>query len=134
MVAVSEKAVLRVPDLLDWIADPKEVDWTRGSLGIHHLDCNNDDKKKNKEEEKVQFDRGLNAKFSPGHSDFLNDVRAEKISIGDVPSIDDPAVIVLSSAQYARYRAILKRLDGVETKWMHNSIVVALGGFTVQTK
>ena len=29
-----------------------------------------------------QFDTGLNAKFSPMHSEFLHDVRQEKIAIG----------------------------------------------------
>jgi hypothetical protein len=31
-VAVAEKAVLRVTDLLDWIANPKDVNWDRGLL------------------------------------------------------------------------------------------------------
>jgi hypothetical protein len=33
-----------------------------------------------------------------------------------------------------RYRSILKRLEGVEDKWMKNSLVVALGGFTTKTR
>ena len=28
------------------------------------------------------FDKGLNAKFAPGYSDFLNDVKKEKEAIG----------------------------------------------------
>ena len=32
LVAVAEKAVLRVTDLLDWIANPKDVSWDRGLL------------------------------------------------------------------------------------------------------
>ena len=30
LVAVSEKAVLKVSDLLDWFTDPAEVKWDRG--------------------------------------------------------------------------------------------------------
>ena len=39
IVAVSEKAVLRVSDLLDWIASPKEIQWDRGLKGICEADC-----------------------------------------------------------------------------------------------
>ena len=41
VVAVAEKAVLQISDLLDWIADPKEISWDRGLLGrigtIHQM-------------------------------------------------------------------------------------------------
>ena len=39
LVSVSEKAVLRVSDLLDWIANPSDIDWDRGILGVCHDDC-----------------------------------------------------------------------------------------------
>ena len=55
LVAVSEKAVLRVPDLLDWIADPSEVSWDRGVLGIPDEEC----KQQQQEESSPQFDKGL---------------------------------------------------------------------------
>ncbi len=51
-----------------------------------------------------------------------------------MPKKDEVGVIILSSAQYARYRAVLKRIAGKEKLWMHNSLVVALGGFTVPTR
>ena len=38
---MSEKAVLRVSDLLDWIANPSDIDWDRGILGVCHDDCVN---------------------------------------------------------------------------------------------
>ena len=34
VVAVAEKAVLQISDLLDWIADPKEIAWDRGLVSI----------------------------------------------------------------------------------------------------
>ena len=36
--------------------------------------------------------------------------------------------------QYSRYRATLKRIAGREKQWMHNSLLTALGGFTVPTR
>lgn len=33
-----------------------------------------------------------------------------------------------------RFRAVLKRLDGVEKKWMRNSLIMALGGFATKTR
>jgi hypothetical protein len=120
---VSEKAVLHVSDLLDWIADPKEVNWDRGLLGVCTTDCDPD------------IDSpALTNRFSPAHSDFLADVWQEKEAIGDVPELNEVQVLILSFSQYGRYRALLKRLTGVERRWMHSSLVAALGGFTVKTK
>ena len=92
----------------------------------------------------------------PGQSDFLADIRAERKAISkilfricqfrlnrgmkqckisdDIPSLDERGVVILSSPQYSRYRAINKRIAGKETSWMHNSVVTALGGFTVPTR
>ena len=39
MISVSEKAVLRVSDLLDWIDDSgHKIAWDRGVLGVCHKD------------------------------------------------------------------------------------------------
>ena len=70
--------MLRVSDLLDWIASPKEIHWDRGIKGICEADCQN----LPGSTEKHQYDKGLNAKFAPGHSEFLSDVRNEKEAIG----------------------------------------------------
>ena len=48
----------------------------------------------------------------PFHS--LLNFRQEKTSIGDVPSPDDPSVIVLSTSSYIRYRSVAKRIAGRE--------------------
>ena len=142
---MSEKAVLRVSDLLDWIANPSDIDWDRGILGVCHDDCStssqntssskvtkkdvkissnnggmggdkesppsplkeisNDDKNKSKKNAsessgesdskentgkppmlpggvKPQNENALNAKFSPGHHEFLADINKEKENIG----------------------------------------------------
>ena len=81
IVAVSEKAVLRVSDLLDWIASPKEIQWDRGLKGVCEADCK-PLPEENSEAMEHQYDKGLNEKFSPGHSEFLSDVRQEKETIG----------------------------------------------------
>ena len=72
--------MLRVSDLLDWIACPKEIHWDRGLKGICEADCQN---LPPESAEKHQYDKGLNAKFTPGHSEFLADVRNEKEAIGN---------------------------------------------------
>ena len=72
--------MLRVSDLLDWIASPKEIQWDRGLKGVCEADCK---PLPGSEANEHQYDKGLNAKFSPGHSEFLSDVRAEKESIGN---------------------------------------------------
>ena len=130
-MAVSEKAVLRVSDLLDWIASPKEIHWDRGLRGVCEADCQN---LPNSEGLTHQYDKGLNARFAPGHAEFLADVRAEKEAIGDVPDLNDLGVIILNWSQYSRYRSVLTRIRGVEKFWMHNSLIVSLGGFTSPTR
>jgi hypothetical protein len=89
VLAVSEKAVLRVSDLVDWIADPAEVRWDRGALGVYEGDCGVDASETGSP---AQYDRGLNARFSPGHSDFMADVRQEKEAIGERREISELAV------------------------------------------
>ncbi len=76
LIAVSEKAVLRLTDLLDWIANPKDVHWDHGLLGVCDADV------KQMPPSVQNFDRGLNAKFYPGFADFLTDVKKEKNVIG----------------------------------------------------
>ena len=125
-MAVTEKAVLHVTDLLDWITDPKEVNWDRGLLGVCDVDCASPGAGNEIE--------GVSSIYYPGRSDFLADIRQEKVSIGDVPDIDDPGVVVLSTSQYSRYRAVTKRIAGKAKEWMKHSIVRALGGFTVETR
>ena len=53
---------------------------------------------------------------------------------GDVPELEDKGVIIINTSQYSRYRSVLKRVQGVEKHWMHNSLIVSLGGFTTPTR
>merc|ERR1712141_122811 len=121
-------------DLLDWIASPKEIHWDRGLKGVCEADCKPFPGNGSENNMEHQYDKGLNAKFSPGHSEFLSDVRQEKETIGDVRDLNDLGVIIVNSSQYSRYRSVLKRVQGVEDHWMHNSLIVSLGGFTTPTR
>lgn len=150
LVAVSEKAVLKISDLLDWVANPREVRWDRGLLGVYDEDCeevnkssaagesaNNNEAGSENSNNSLSSSSSFSAQFHPGGSglsDFLADVRAEKKAIGDMPHPDDSGVVILSLPQYSRYRGLTKRLAGKETSFMRNSMVVSLGGFTVATK
>ena len=51
-----------------------------------------------------------------------------------MPDLDDKGVIIINTSQYSRYRSVLKRVQGVEKNWMHNSLIVSLGGFTTPTR
>ena len=43
-------------------------------------------------------------------------------------------MIIVNFSQYSRYRSVLKRVQGCENHWMHNSLIVSLGGFTTPTR
>lgn len=60
----------------------------------------------------------------------MEKVRAE---LGEDGS-EEPGVLVVSSAQYCRYRAVLRRLEGQQDNWLNNSLVLALGGFATKTR
>ena len=81
---MAEKAVLHVSDLLDWIADPKEISWDRGLLGFCDADCQQETKAAaaNGDSAAAPPDNGssssngvINSIYYPGHTDFLADVR-----------------------------------------------------------
>ena len=36
LIGVAEKSVLRVPDLLDWLANPKTLNWDRLNINHYH--------------------------------------------------------------------------------------------------
>ena len=45
-----------------------------------------------------------------------------------------PFLYLIFYPTIGRFRAVLKRLDGVEKKWMRNSLIMALGGFATKTR
>lgn len=44
------------------------------------------------------------------------------------------SVVVLSYPRYCRYRAIMKRVESVEGKWLQSQVIRALGGFSCTSK
>ena len=92
--------MLRVSDLLDWIASPKEIHWDRGLRGVCEADCK-PLPGNGSEAMEHQYDKGLNAKFSPGHSEFLSDVRQEKESIGKIWHIFMLIDLFIFKSEYA---------------------------------
>lgn len=55
-------------------------------------------------------------------------------SFSDTKPDKGPTVIILSYPRYCRYRAMMKRLEGVENDYLKYKLVAALGGFTVTSK
>uniref|UniRef100_A0A1B6JRH5 ARID domain-containing protein n=2 Tax=Homalodisca liturata TaxID=320908 RepID=A0A1B6JRH5_9HEMI len=114
VLAITEKVVLRVEDLLTWITEA--ADWSWGLSAV--------------------YDRS--AKLMPRPSLLsdnsvidLAEVDKEKDQLGESHWDTKSGVVVLSFPRYCRYRGILKRLEGVHNKWLRTALVTALGGFTV---
>ena len=53
---------------------------------------------------------------------------------GDIFISIKPFLSLIFHPTIGRFRAVLKRLDGVEKKWMRNSLIMALGGFATKTR
>lgn len=128
LVAVAEKSVLRVPDLLDWLANPRTITWDRGTRGAALRDCDPPS------QGAKDFAAPPDQKLGPGPGLDLSEVDKVRAEIGDEPSLDEPGVVVVSASQYCRFRGVLKRLDGAQDKWLRNSLIVALGGFAAKTR
>jgi len=118
LVAVAEKAVLRVHDLLDWVVPKRSLNWERGAKSIATGDCASDVIEQNNDKSKT-ID--------------LSEVDQAREETGD-NDINEKRIVILSASNYCRYRALLKRLEGVESEWMKNNLIVALGGITTSTR
>ncbi|XP_013419272.1 AT-rich interactive domain-containing protein 5B [Lingula anatina] len=124
ILAVSEKIVLKIEDLLKWMV--YDVTWTAGSKAIYSADEKNDD---------IDIQNNIITKsFSNNSALDWKDIEKEKKALGVCNSMKGTEVIILSYSQYCRYKAILKRLEGVTDKWLRNTLVCAIGGFTFNSK
>ncbi|KAL5016786.1 hypothetical protein ScPMuIL_006375 [Solemya velum] len=121
LLAVSEKLILKLDDLMTLIKN--DVIWTAGRAALcdTNTHCDNSD-------------------ASPAVSADSNDSRLEipdvdKERVGDEQQGPcTSGITILNYARYCRYRAILKRVENVTDKWLKNAIVCAIGGFTAKTK
>ncbi|XP_054257571.1 AT-rich interactive domain-containing protein 5B-like isoform X3 [Macrosteles quadrilineatus] len=114
VLAITEKVVLRVEDLLTWITEAQ--DWSWGLSAV--------------------YDHSATLMPRPGLlADNcvmdLTEVDKEKDLLGKQHWDTASGVVVLSFPRYCRYRGILKRLEGVHNKWLRTALVAALGGFIV---
>ena len=96
-MSVAEKAVLRVSDLLDWITNPKDIEWDRGILGVCHEDCistpmrhnsssqNNSSLKssQNTKKEKSSSNCGQRSPTSPSNESSTEDEKNSKKDVSE---------------------------------------------------
>ncbi|XP_041371233.1 AT-rich interactive domain-containing protein 5B-like isoform X2 [Gigantopelta aegis] len=125
ILALSEKLILRLDDLVSLITDECPY-WTAGRL----LFCERDIEKKTS-----HGSSSLLQAFQTNNCGLqLSDVNKAKETIGQKETKDDAVkVVVMSFAQYCRYRSIMKRLEHVQDQWLKHTIVSAIGGITSPT-
>lgn len=121
VLAISERVVIRCEDLLTWLTD--DASWSWGLPAVWDKDCSG-----SRTGNGPPTTTRLQA-LSDTCLDFT-DIEEEKLKL-DSSIWDSCGVVVLSFPRYCRYRALMKRLEGVHNKWLRNSLVQALGGFSV---
>ncbi|KAF5276069.1 hypothetical protein FQA39_LY00865 [Lamprigera yunnana] len=120
VLAISEKVVLRLEDLVTWITT--DAEWTWGRLAKWEGDV--------KEPKYSDNEVRANINITEGHLDF-SDIEKEPIT---EDKAHGPSVVILSYPSYCRYRAMMKRLEGVEDEYLKHKVVTVLGGFTAINK
>nr|XP_022920602.1 uncharacterized protein LOC111429048 isoform X1 [Onthophagus taurus] len=126
VLAISEKVVLRVEDLITWITIDTEWSWGRLGRTLENSSSENDIVKTPEDAVPMSINLG------EGLLD-LSDVEVEKKTTPSDSKYNDksPSVVILSYPRYCRYRAMMMRLEGVEDVYLKMKIVNALGGFCV---
>ncbi|CAH0559488.1 unnamed protein product, partial [Brassicogethes aeneus] len=119
VLAISEKVVIRVEDLITWIT--VDAEWTWGRLAK----CQADVKSPSID---VSAETPVPVPLAESSLDF-SDVEKER-KLFETTDNSGPSVIILSYPKYARYRAMMKRLESVEDDYLKMKLVVALGGFS----
>lgn len=139
VIAANEKVILRLEDLVSWITD--EVDWNHGLRGVYqgsvdssspaclspfYPGTNGSVIKDGTDLAKVFMDNNTGLDF--------DDVHKERELIGDNQDPDALGICIITYPRYLRYSAMLRRLNGEVGKWLSNTLIVALGGFTVTSR
>lgn len=127
VLAISDKVVIRAEDLLNWFDEKLEWNWGLGNTR-NRTDVNQSSENEStqiKEDKEYIFNMKFSSSLKNSQIDF-SDVQIEKRD-GDKFTSN---ITVLSYPRYCRFRATLKRLEGVTDGWLKNSVVAALCGFT----
>ncbi|CAH1175581.1 unnamed protein product [Phaedon cochleariae] len=134
VLAISEKVVIRVEDLVTWITS--EAEWTWGRLAKCEKDLGPLEGNEEGGGVPPKKTAGMSFSLTDNGLDF-SDVDSERknweLQTKQEPTTAQPPprVLILSYPKYCRYRATMKRLDGVEDSVLRRKIVHALGGFYV---
>nr|CAH7741684.1 unnamed protein product [Callosobruchus chinensis] len=148
VLAISEKVVIKVEDLVTWMT--AEAEWSWGRLAKCERDLattpevGGTEPPTTQEEEQTKVEgvqegevapprKAAGVSFAPGesHLDFGDVENERRIVAESQKDLEDPHVIILSFPRYCRYRAMMKRLEGVEDSFLKLKLVNALGGFYV---
>ncbi|XP_014221711.1 flocculation protein FLO11-like isoform X2 [Trichogramma pretiosum] len=131
VLSISEKVVIRVHDLATCLSP--ELEWTYGRSNVlpptppSSLDAS-------PLHPQTLTNPGLDFSDVERHLKDLesNTLLTRRSSGNDLltqNSRNQPKVVVLSYARYCRYRALIRRLEGSESKWASTEMAAALGGF-----
>ncbi|XP_053197256.1 AT-rich interactive domain-containing protein 5B-like [Scomber japonicus] len=119
VIAVSEKVIVRLEDLVKWtVWDPEA--WNRG---MKALPLNISSDRSGPDSSLCYQDSTLNCGLN------FKDVLKEKAALGE--SLTQKQVVVLSYPRYCRYRSVVARLRKQPSSLLSNQVVLALGGIAV---
>ena len=128
VLTISEKVVVRVHDLVTWLAPSLEWSWGREVYPPTPL-CSPESSPLKPEigQPQVLTDPGIDfSDVDKQQQEFESTHNSLKRLDGGIQT----KVVVLSYPRYCRYRALLRRLEGSEPSWLCSSVAAAVGGFT----
>ncbi|XP_010895973.2 AT-rich interactive domain-containing protein 5B isoform X2 [Esox lucius] len=128
VVAVSEKVVVKLEDLVRWTVRDSS-DWNRGLKAVP-LKPSDVLRELGKNGQRDTLHRYRESTLNSGLN--FKDVLKEKAEIGD--DADQKRVLVLSYPQYCRYRSVLARLRERPASLLTSQVVLALGGVASLTE
>lgn len=130
MLTISEKVVVRVHDLVTWLAPSLEWSWGREvSYPPTPLSSpENTPSNHDVGQPQVLTDPGID--FSDVEKQQQEYESNQNPIVKQFDASLQTKVIVLSYPRYCRYRSLLRRLEGSEPSWLWTSVAAAVGGFT----
>ena len=122
--------VVRVHDLVTWLAPSLEWSWGR-EVSYPPTPLSSPESsplKPDLGQPQVLTDPGIDfSDVDKQQQEFESNHNSVKRFDGSIQT----KVVVLSYPRYCRYRALLRRLEGSEPSWLWSSVAAAVGGFTV---